>query len=219
MDNKGKIGKDRTVLIDRDGNLKLVVGPDAVQMQVDANALRRASKVLKCMLFGPFSEAHQTENWTVQLPEDDPEALRIIFHAIHGNFGNVPRALTLSKLYEITIMADKYAMTGSLRPWVSDWTVGFQESGTWKPDDKKNTSYEDLQSLIVLYHLGTFKQFECVFISLMLHTEVGPNGQLLFRNSVGVDHVGPSPQSSEWEEVRALPGKAIGEQWTIFIKL
>ncbi|KAG6368602.1 hypothetical protein INS49_002815 [Diaporthe citri] len=99
--------KNDPIHIDRNGNLQLIVGPDAVKMQVDANALRRASKVFNRMLFGPFSESHQTEEWTVELPEDDPEPLRVIFHAAHGNFGRVPQRLKVADLYDVTVMADK----------------------------------------------------------------------------------------------------------------
>lgn len=189
-------------------------------MQVDANALRRASKVFDRMLFGPFRESHQTANWTVELPEDDPEALRIILHAIHGNFGNVPQDLALSKLYDLAMMADKYRMIGSLQPWGHYWTFwqGQKQSDQWRSKDKNETSYQDLQRLLILYHFGSFFQFRGFLSLLVLKSNSSPTGQLLFRTAAGVDRMGSCSQYREWKDIGALPGKVIGEFLIIFIQ-
>lgn len=210
--------KNSTIHIDRNGNLKLVVGPNAVQMQVDANALRRASKVFDRMLFGPFRESHQTANWTVELPEDDPEALRIILHAIHANFGNLPRDLALSKLYDLAMMADKYGVIGSLLPWGHCWTIwlGEKPSDQWRSKDKNETSYQDLQRLLILYHFGSFFQFKGFLTILVLKSNSSPTGQLLFKTAAGVDRAGSGSIPREWKDVGALPGKVIGELLIIF---
>lgn len=201
MDEKGRTEEISTIYIDRNGNLKLVVGPKAVPIQVDANALRRASKVFDRMLFGPFRESQQTEDWTVELPEDDPEALRVIFHAIHGNFGNLLPSPTLSKLYDITVMADKYAMIGSLQPWGTTWIMSTKILPRFSPEDKGETSYEDIQRLVILYHLGTFFEFGDTLSSLVMKSKSDQRGDLLFKMTTDVDRKG---QSRVWEGVGPL---------------
>lgn len=201
--------KEKPIYIDRNGNLKLLVGSGVVPMQVDANALRRASKVFDSMLFGPFIESNQTEDWTVKLPEDDPEALRIIFHAVHGNFRNMPKDLTTSKLYDITVMADKYAMIDSLEPWKKSWTSEM-DIDPWQLEDKKETSYYDLKELLVLYHLGTSRQFSEALSVLVLKSKTNKNGQLLFKVTAGVDGEDSGPQAA-WDGVGLLSGQIIGE--------
>lgn len=218
MDSKGGIEKNSTINIDRNGNLKLVVGPTALQIQVDANALRRASKVFDRMLFGPFSESNQTANWTVELPEDNSEALRVIFHVVHGNFGNLPRDFTLRQLYNITVMADKYAMVGSLQPWGPSWLSGDKLVGTWKSQYMEGTIHEDLQKLLVLYHLGSSKQFGCLFADLVLKSKVNQNGSLLFESTDGVARVVFGRQYREWNRVGPLPSTIIGEILIIFVE-
>lgn len=172
------------------------------------------------MLFGPFSEAHQTENWTVELPEDDPEALRIIFHVVHGNFGNLPREWTMSKLYDIIVMADKYSMVGSLQPWGFSWTLSATKNGLWQPQDTEvtETRDRDIQKLLVLYHLGAFHEFERLFISLILKSKVNQDGQLLFLLTPSNERPIFGKHYRDWNAVGPLPGTVVGELLTISVE-
>lgn len=215
MDEKGRTEEISTIYIDRNGNLKLVVGPKAVPIQVDANALRRASKVFDRMLFGPFRESHQTDNWTVELPEDDPEALRVIFHAIHGNFRMLPWPLTLSKVYDITVMANKYAMVGSLEPWRSLWMLGFDKLSPLKSDDKEETNYKDIQRLFILYHLGTADKFRHALPNLAMKSKANQSGDLLFEMTTDISRKG---QPLPWSWVGPLPMEIISELLIILVE-
>lgn len=206
-----KPGQHRPIYIDRNGTLRLLVGPGAVHMQVDANALRRASKVFDRMLFGPFIESHQTVNGTVELPEDDPEALRVIFHAVHANFGNMPRDLTISKFYDITVMADKYAMIGKLQLWGTIWTKDEKDLPVCELVDKEETSYDDLQRLVVLYHFSSCDQFSTALTNMAFNSRINQHGQLLFTRTADVDGVVSGSEHSEWNEVGLLPETIIGE--------
>lgn len=226
MSDNGKIAdatvadqahKNSAADIDTDGNLKLVVGPDAVQLRVDATALRRASKVFKRMLFGPFMESHQTADWTVELPEDDPEALKVIFHAAHANFGSMPLDLSLDELYQITVMAEKYAMVGSLQPWASDWTSADKHPYLRNSEDKDETSYEDLQRLCIMYYFGTIQQFQEILVSLVLKSKTNEDGKLLFWCTGGMDEESSSPESDEWGRSDVLPQSVLGKPLTSLI--
>ncbi|KAK2598387.1 hypothetical protein N8I77_011807 [Diaporthe amygdali] len=197
--------KNNPIHIDPNGNLKLIVGPAAVQMHVDANALRRSSKVFDRMLFGGLREAHQTDEWTVELPEDDPEALRVIFHAAHANFRDLPPTLSLSQLYYITVMADKYGMIGTLQPWMANWTSAETHPELWTSEDENETSREDLQRLCVLYYQGLPQQFYEILLRVLIKTKSNSSCKLLYSTGFAGDGKGSSSDSHEWAEFTLLP--------------
>lgn len=199
--------------IDRNGNLQLIVGPDAVKMQVDANALRRASKVFNIMFFGPFIESDKTAEWTVKLPGDDPEPLRVLFHAAHGNFRSVPQDLELSELYAVTAMADKYAMMDSLRPWAAAWISCLEYPDLFRPEYLKETSYQDLQALSILYFLGTPLIFENLLARLVVNSRVSAMGDLLCIS----DERGSVPRG-KWKDIGLISNAMISESLLVPIK-
>lgn len=173
--------KNRTICIDPHGDLTLVVGLDEVRMRVDANVLRRPSKIFNRMLFGPFLESERTADWTVKLPEDDPEALKVILNA---DMGRVPLILELCHFYRITVMAHKYRMVGLLLPWAPTWTSTPTDLRNFEMDE---TSYEDIQRLCVMSYFGTIQQFKPVIINLILKSRTDPGGKLLFRMMSNTD--------------------------------
>lgn len=97
-----------TTTIDPDGDLKLVVGDEKVTFLVDSRTLRRQSGVFKAMLFGGFIEASQGSDWTVELPEDDPDALEVVLNLVHANSHRLPSSLSLHELYSMVVLIDKY---------------------------------------------------------------------------------------------------------------
>ncbi|KAH8884988.1 hypothetical protein GQ53DRAFT_605071, partial [Thozetella sp. PMI_491] len=91
--------------------------------RVCSKSLSRASKVWKAMLYGRFAErqpADITQAWVVALPDDDPAALTIFLNIIHGSF-EIPQALELQELLNLTILSNKYDLAHLLRPWVVGW--------------------------------------------------------------------------------------------------
>ncbi len=84
--------------------------------------MRRASPVWKAMLFGSFAEAKPTHgDWTVHLPDDNPETLRLFLDLIHGAFANVPQTVSLAYLCGILIVADKFDLCHLLKPFINSW--------------------------------------------------------------------------------------------------
>jgi hypothetical protein len=111
-----------TTYFDRDGDLRLEVGPDNIECVVCPRALSRASPVFKNMLYGGFKESKPSKGeWVVKLPEDDPQALFLVLHIVHGQYDKVPKTLPEQKLYAVTVLTDKYDLTSSLRPWATHW--------------------------------------------------------------------------------------------------
>lgn len=116
--------------LDPDGDLLLHVGTKLASVvnhrvfKVCSAALRRASPVWKVMLFGPFTEAKPAEgDWVVELPEDDPETLKILLGLLHGVFAAIPPTLPLAVLCGVLVVADKYDLFHLLRPVVNAWVA------------------------------------------------------------------------------------------------
>lgn len=111
---------------DDEGDLRLEVGEKTARRSfvVCSRSLARVSKPFKAMLYGNFAESKsrtKDSKWTVELPEDDPQAFITILHIIHSQFGMIPEIVTRDQLYQITILTDKYDMTEILRPWARKW--------------------------------------------------------------------------------------------------
>ncbi len=50
------------------------------------------------MLSGPWAEAaaaQDADDWTIDLPEDNPEALETLLSILHGSFDSVPKVISL----------------------------------------------------------------------------------------------------------------------------
>jgi len=55
------------------------------------------------------------------------EPLLVVLNIIHGNFGLVPAKPTLSELYGILEVTNKYDMSGVSRPWAATWMESVRE--------------------------------------------------------------------------------------------
>ncbi|KAI0377600.1 hypothetical protein F5Y04DRAFT_173441 [Hypomontagnella monticulosa] len=116
-----------SVEFDQRGDLRLRVGPanetSSTSFLVCSRTMARISPVFDRMLYGSFAEAKPTdaENWVVDLPEDDPASLAIIVRIAHGHFNEVPRILTIERLYTLTTLTHYYDATPILTPWVDTW--------------------------------------------------------------------------------------------------
>lgn len=128
---------------DDDGDLKLEVGQRASKQTfvVCSKALSRASKPFKTMLYGPYAESKpvsQTSSpeWTVTLPDDNPDALSVLLYIVHGIFEKVPATVDRGQLFRITVLTDKYDMTHILRPWTRQWMQPFIQRSVGKKGDE-----------------------------------------------------------------------------------
>ncbi|KAJ4397602.1 hypothetical protein N0V93_001835 [Gnomoniopsis smithogilvyi] len=128
---------------DDDGDLKLEVGQRASKQTfvVCSKALSRASKPFKTMLYGPYAESKpvsQTTSpeWTVALPDDNPDALAVLLNIVHGIFDKVPATLDRGQLFRICVLTDKYDMTHILRPWARQWMEPFLQRSIGKKGDE-----------------------------------------------------------------------------------
>lgn len=115
---------------DESGDLQLLVGtegPDQARFIVCSRALSRLSPVFKSMLAASPAERCPEgirDAWTVKLPEDDPESVRIALALAHGSLHKVPRHMSLDSLYRLCTCIDRYDISEALKPWVSGWCAG-----------------------------------------------------------------------------------------------
>lgn len=126
------------------------------------------------MLYGPFAESkHQNSgpNWTIPLPEDDPAAFTFLMKIVHGKISEIPPTLTRDLLFRITILTDKYDMTGVLWPFADTWTSTFVEQETYEQGD---------EALIwVAWELGDASLFRKELTKVREHSHINAYGELV----------------------------------------
>jgi hypothetical protein len=166
-------------VFDPRGDLRLIVGtdPDQVAFQVCSRALARSSPYWETMLYGPFVEgqAQQQEGseWATRLPDDRPEGLRILCFAVHGRFDALPSEMSQDELIDLTVLAEKYDMIGSLKPFWKDWVKN--------PDyvtQNASSGKELLDYLSVCYKLGYGRGFRKAFVYFVEFTAAHDDGRL-----------------------------------------
>ncbi|KUI59670.1 hypothetical protein VP1G_06878 [Cytospora mali] len=171
--------KSSPIVIDPNGNLKLVVDADRVLFRVDANALRRSSKVFEAMLFGGFRESEQGSDWTVELPEDDAWAMQTLLHAAHANFADIPKTMDVSELYSLTVLTNKYNMTHCLQPWARKWASPVNNPSLHSPVEDRDAVEEiDIERIWVLHELGMYRSFEDMIVGIALNATATPDGDI-----------------------------------------
>ncbi|CAH0019546.1 unnamed protein product [Clonostachys rhizophaga] len=103
--------KDANVDIAVNGDVAFIVGPSCRRLRVYSLVLTNASTVFNVMLGPHFKEGHQlaqTGLTEIELPEDNAEAVEIVFNIIHGRNDRVSDTLDPDKLLQVAIITDKY---------------------------------------------------------------------------------------------------------------
>jgi hypothetical protein len=79
------------------------------------------------MLYGPFEEGKDQQRdgarWMVDLPEDNPDALRVCLRAVHCRFDTIPPSLSEEAIFDLVILCDKCDMVGLLKPFWDQWVT------------------------------------------------------------------------------------------------
>ncbi|KAK8173107.1 hypothetical protein BKA80DRAFT_264620 [Phyllosticta citrichinensis] len=81
------------------------------------------------MLNGHFKEsqpATSDKQREVALPDDNPDALKILLNISHLRFDLIPSILWYHVFLDVTVLTDKYDATRLIRPWASSWISGVQ---------------------------------------------------------------------------------------------
>ncbi|ROW16240.1 hypothetical protein VPNG_01997 [Cytospora leucostoma] len=129
------------------------------------------------MLFGGYKEAVQDTDWTVELPEDDSWAMRLILNAVHSNFGEVPKKMDISGLYRITVLTNKYDMTHCLQPWARMWAL--EAINPLLHENYQHSCDEaHIERIWVLYELGMYHPFEDLLLAIALDASATSDGDI-----------------------------------------
>lgn len=119
----------QNINIDEDGDLILVVGDSQTRLKIDSYMLKKASKVFKAM-FQPnaFAEGqHLSSDRTIKelpLPEDDPQAMRLLCHIMHQNSTEVPDNIDDDLLLSAARHIDKYFLHRVSGFFIDHWFTG-----------------------------------------------------------------------------------------------
>ncbi|KAI1431834.1 hypothetical protein GGR50DRAFT_697619 [Xylaria sp. CBS 124048] len=138
--------------------------------------------------------------WGVLLPDDDPQAIKVIFHVLYHRYPASPYDLhpDLERLLNLTIAAEKYRVV----PWLARWTAGWIRDIRHYYVDRKfsGKSTEDLESLLwIFYVLGHQPLYAYTILTLAFHTQLDANGKL-------TDPVGNHCFNNELRQIPVPPG-------------
>lgn len=179
--------KTTTEVFDRHGDLKLIVWKNnsMITFQVCSRTLARSSHVWDIMLYGPFREGkaqQESDEWTVSLPEDDADGLRIILSIIHGTFDAFParEKSHFDLIFSLVVLSDKYDMVASLKqfwdPWLCPPRSAIQNEirrlQLWHAP-----AFRVVQYLWPCYTLGWGGKFSSALCILMHRTDLDSHGR------------------------------------------
>ncbi|KAK5938090.1 hypothetical protein PMZ80_009679 [Knufia obscura] len=112
-------------VVDR-GDVILVVGGDdkILKLRTDSH-MRRAASDAFAALFGPdFAEGKHLSYETakeIPLPDDDPQAMKLICQVIHLKHSLVPDQLESNQLLRVAKLVDKYFLHESMSLAIAKW--------------------------------------------------------------------------------------------------
>ncbi|KAK6592890.1 hypothetical protein H4I96_11488 [Botrytis cinerea] len=132
----GEVAILETVEEDADGNVNVseVVEREKeknkqelkeIHMLVSSKHMVLVSPVFKAMLqWSSFKEGYSTKahgKVEVPLPDDDPDAMRILVDIVHCHHKDVPRKVKLSLLTHLAILVDKYRLHEAVQIYSDMW--------------------------------------------------------------------------------------------------
>lgn len=126
-------------VIDQEGDVILRSG--VRNFQVSSKILTLASSVFERMFKSKFAEGHALQSSTtplsVNLHEDNPEALAVLLDSIHFSKKRKHFYLDVDMQYDVAILADKYDCADALNSHVHRWltSMDLQDQPTpslWK---------------------------------------------------------------------------------------
>ncbi|PQE27457.1 hypothetical protein CJF31_00009080 [Rutstroemia sp. NJR-2017a BVV2] len=109
-------------------NTEVPFEPREIFMLVSSKHMMLVSAVFKAMLqHGNFSEGAALRfngKAEVPLPEDDPDALKILVDVIHSRHKHVPKKVDLDLLTHVAILVDKYRLHEAVELYSDIWIKG-----------------------------------------------------------------------------------------------
>ena len=120
------VSEDAPVVVDSSGDVILVVGEEALNIQVSSHVLGLASTVFKAMFKSNFQEGYRINVTkespvSILLPEDDPAAVSLTCKILHHQIDHTLENPSLPLLSKLANFCDKYDCIRSIRPLAHQW--------------------------------------------------------------------------------------------------
>lgn len=186
----------------------------AVTYVVCSKTVARASKFFKRLLYGGYAESKPVDGgqWTVHLPDDDPDIMEDILNIMHNAFFEVQWhdwRRYLDSLYSLMVLVEKYDLIHLLIPYVHICELGLRDA-MWEMGfrgDDNLGSYS--QALWVAWQLGDKDAFKRLIYYIAFRTHVSEDGRLMYRQT---EHGEPTtrtiyPLFKYWMEPPGASGK------------
>lgn len=159
--------QDATVEIAPNGDAVFVVGSNSRRLKVHSLILKNASPVFNAMLGPHFAEGQQLAQpglAEIELPEDNAEAVEIVFNIFHGRNDKVPEAIDSDQLLSVIVIIDQYDCLAPLKFAVKTW---LDYISTTDPMQAwavamvaivlhRQEKFAEATSVLVLNHSGSF---------------------------------------------------------------
>ncbi|KAF2811827.1 uncharacterized protein BDZ99DRAFT_281263 [Mytilinidion resinicola] len=128
-ENNEKSPEMTDIILDKDGDVIFLVGDGDVsvsRIRVSSKVLILSSPVFEAMFTHGFAEGHNlsaTSPRVIPLPDDGVLAMTLLCQIIHHKHQDVPKALGMNHLVELTILCGKYDCVLAVQPWGMIWTT------------------------------------------------------------------------------------------------
>jgi hypothetical protein len=116
-----------TVSIDPNGDVLFEVGAKAdpkVHLLVSSKVLSLASPVFAAMFKHGFQEGRNLSSGSLEpipLPDDNAEAITLLFNVLHFRSRDVPWSPSLITLAHLAVVCDKYDCVAAVASWSTVW--------------------------------------------------------------------------------------------------
>ncbi|KAI0857030.1 hypothetical protein F4860DRAFT_374879 [Xylaria cubensis] len=163
------------------GNERQNKQPNAILFRVNSTVVAGASPAFGLALYSPSAETAKEDGvkWTVRLPDDDPQAMRIIIHILYGYYPSTSsdEHMDLGQLLHLTVLADKYDLVHLFAKWAPRWVKDMEQY--WVGRDFVRKSTEDLESLLwIFWVLGHEPLYTYMVLQIAFHCELDAAGKL-----------------------------------------
>lgn len=125
---------EQMVDADPNGDVSFLIGDpnNANTLRVSSKVLTLASSVFAALFSPKYSEgialSNSTEVRQIALPDDDPEALILICHALHHQ-RITPQNISFALLGKAAVVCDKYDLATVLTSWFGLWMQQWKTRG------------------------------------------------------------------------------------------
>ncbi|KAI1751812.1 hypothetical protein F4782DRAFT_169169 [Xylaria castorea] len=155
--------------------------PNAICFHVNSAVVAGASPAFGLALYSPSAEATKEDGvkWTVKLPDDDPQAMRIIIHILYGYYPSQSsdEHMNLEQLLHLTVLANKYDLVHLFPKWSAQWVKDMEYYWVGKEFVRKST--EDLESLLwIFWVLGHEPLYTYMVLHIAFYSELDAAGKL-----------------------------------------